>query len=397
MREFENRHLFESFRERYHRGSKKGKGAILDEVCERLGWHRKHAIRQLSRKNPGRPKKAKKRGRRSKYEDPSFLKALKKLWFMTDQMCSKLLKEAIPNWLPYYEKHYGEVSGEVREKLLGISPATMDRVLASTKVAFGKGRSGTKPGNMLREQIPISTDCWDTTIPGYFEADTVAHCGGRLEGDFINSLTMVDIATTWTEVRAIWNKGQHATLEQIEDVENCLPFPILGFDSDNGGEFINYHLQRYFTDAKTKKLRIAFTRSRAYKKNDNAHVEQRNWSHARQLLGYQRLEFEQLVPLINDLCKNEYSLLRNHFYPTFKLEQKIRIKSRNKRIYGDPLTPYQRVIESDYVDDDIKKELKKIHKSLDPILLKRKMEQKLKNIFALHKTLKKKRESFLSA
>ena len=195
-------------------------------------------------------------------------------------------------------------------------------------------------------------------------------------------------------MRVTWNKGAHGVLEQIKDIENMLPFVLKGFDCDNGGEFLNGHLLKYFTDANSSQLRLAFTRSRPYHKNDNAHVEQRNWSHARRLLGYQRLEFQQLVPLINDLCRNEFSLLRNHFYPTFKLEQKIMIKTRYRRIYGDPITPYQRIINSEHIPDDKKKQLIEIHQSLDPIVLKAKMERKLKKIFALLKKLRMNHESF---
>lgn len=395
--EEEKQYYFESFRRRYHQASKKYKGQLLDEFCRVGGYERKYAIKLLSKRKSGRPATPTKRGRKSRYDCPNFLKVLKKLWFLTEFMCSKLLKEAIPNWIPFYELHYGAFGEDVRAKLLVISPRTIDRVLAPTKASFGKGKSGTKPGKMLRSQIPISTECWDTTIPGYLEADTVAHCGGSLEGNFIWSVTAVDIATTWTELRVTWNKGAHGVIEQITDIENMLPFPLKGFDCDNGSEFLNQHLVKHFTNPKTKTLRVAFTRSRAYHKNDNAHVEQKNWSHARQLLGYQRLGFAELVPLINDLCRNEFSLLRNHFYPTFKLEQKIMVKTRYKRIYGDPVTPYQRVIQSEHVPNEIKKNLIKQHQKLDPIQLKRKMERKLKNIFALLKKLKMKHESFNAA
>lgn len=397
MNRREKWYYFESFRWEYHRAGKKRKGSILDKLSAMFDYDRKYAIKLLKREKSVSQARANKRGRKSKYDEPQFKRALTKLWFLTDQMCSKLLKEAIPHWLPYFEAHFGRLTPDVRKKLLMISPASIDRILKPTKAKIGKGKSGTKPGSMLRNQIPISTVCWDETLPGFLEADTVAHCGGSIEGNYINSITMVDIATTWTELRATWNKGAHGVMEQVEDIENSLPFPILGFNPDNGSEFLNYHLLSYFTDKETNKLRVAFTRSRAYKKDDNAHVEQRNWSHARQLLGYQRLDVPDLVPLINDLCKNEFSLLRNHFYPTFKVEQKVMIKTRCRRIYGDPITPYHRVLNSSHVSDDVKQRLKKQHASLDPINLKLELERKLKKIFALLKKFRMKPESFSAA
>ena len=366
----------------------------MDQVCARTGNERKYVIKQLSKCPTKRRRAAKKRGRKSIYNSPELIKVLRKLWVLTEHMCSSLLKEAMPKWLPAYEQHYGEVSEEVRTKLLRISPRTIDRILAPTKASFGKGRSGTKPGKMLRNQIPINTICWDTTVPGYVEADTVAHCGGSLLGDFVWSVTVVDIATTWTELRVTWNKGAHGVIEQITDIENTLPFKLLGFDCDNGSEFLNQHLLRYFTNESTNKLRLAFTRSRAYHKNDNAHVEQKNWTHSRRLLGYQRINCLELVPMINQLCRNEFSLLRNHFYPTMKLEQKIMIKTRYKRIYGTPVTPYERVLQSEHIDDDTKQRLQELHKTLDPIALKIKMERKLKKIFSLLKKFNTKPESF---
>lgn len=388
MHKIEKSVFFESLRWKYHRASKKGKGEILDEVCERLGWHRKHATRLLQQKNVGRKPKPKKRGRKSKYDCPEFLRALRKLWVESEFKGARLLKASLPEWLPFFEANFWKLSSEVEEKLLEVSHATMERKLRGVRASFGKGKSGTKPGNLLRKEIPISTTCWDTKIPGFVEADTVAHCGGSLMGNFIWSLTLTDIATTWTEIRATWNKGAHGVLTRIRDIESHLPFELLGFDCDNGSEFLNHHLVNYFAHEHPRKGTIYFTRSRPYHKNDNAHVEQKNWTHARQLLGYDRLEFEQLVAPINDLCANEFSLFRNHFVPTFKLCNKIMVKTRYKRIYGDPVTPYKRVLDSPDVSDDTKQALREVHRTLDPFKLRRKIERKLKNIDSLHKKLK---------
>jgi hypothetical protein len=362
---------------RYDRGSKDIKSRILEEFCEVCRYNRKYAIRLLNSslgRAPGKP------GRVSKYIEPRFMKALKQFWFDTDQLCSKKLKLVIPTWLPFFENERGKLASDVKEKLLKISAASIDRVLKPTRVQYGKGRTGTKPGTLLRTQIPIRTDFWDVTTPGYFEADTVAHCGTSMAGEFIWSLTMTDIYSGWTESRSLWNKGSSGVIEQIKDVENSLSFPLLAFDSDNGAEFLNTHLVRYFSE---RSKVVPFTRSRPYHKNDNAHVEQKNWSHVRQLLGYKRLENPEIVPLINDLYKNEWSLYQNHFVPTFKLLRKEKIKSRYHRLYQTPITPYERLINSDHISQEKKKELMKLHHSLNPYHLKREKERKLKLIFSL--------------
>jgi hypothetical protein len=210
------------------------------------------------------------------------------------------------------------------------------------------------------------------------EADTVAHCGNSLAGDFVWSLTMTDILTTWTENRATWNKGAQGVLAQIQDIEASLAFDLLGFDCDNGSEFLNYHLVRYFSDHPSIK---AFTRSRPYKKNDNAHVEQKNWSHVRQLFGYDRFEDQTLVAMMNNLYANEWSQYQNHFCPSMKLVSKQRINSKYYKKYDSPQTPYHRVMASDHVIEDAKIELEAVHNRLNPFILKQAIERKLRSIF----------------
>lgn len=362
---------------RYERGDKEVKSRILEEFCHVCRYNRKYAIRLLNgslHRSHGKP------GRISRYCEPRFLKALRQIWFDTDQFCSKKLKLVMPVWIPFFEQEHGKLAKDVKEKLLKISAASIDRVLKPTRAQYGRGRCGTKPGTLLRTQIPIRTDFWDVSSPGYLEADTVAHCGSSMAGDFIWSLTVTDIYSGWTESRSLWNKGATGVIQQIKDIEDSLPFPFLAFDSDNGSEFLNSHLVRYFSE---RSKVVPFTRSRPYHKNDNAHVEQKNWSHVRQLLGYKRLENPDLVPLINDLYKNEWSLYQNHFVPTFKLIRKEKIKSRYHRFYQTPITPYQRLIESDLISDEQKYKLKTLHQSLNPYHLKREKEQKLKLIFSL--------------
>ena len=306
--------------------------------------------------------------------------ALKRIWLASDQMCSKKLVAAIPLWLPFYDK---KLSGETTAKLSTISAATIDRLLAAIRIQNRpKGFCTTKPGSLLRNQIPIRTHNWDISGPGFMEADTVAHCGNSMAGDFIWSLTLTDIHSGWTECRGTWNNGAQGVIEQIKNIEKGLAFPLKGFDCDNGTEFLNHHLLRFFTDRKPK---IKFTRSRPYKKNDNAHVEQKNWSFVRQLLGYDRLDNPRLVDLINNLYSNEWSLYQNHFCPTFKLIEKTRINSKYKKKYESPKTPYQRLMDSDQITGPKKKQLQTCHLDLNPFILKQKIELKLKGIFKLVK------------
>jgi len=363
---------------RYLAASKQEKGMILKEFCAVCKYHRKHAIRLLNHRKRGPTKRP---GRKPLYRSPELQKALKRIWLATDQMCSKKLVVAIPLWLPFYEGTCEKLSNQTKRQLLSVSAATIDRVLAKTRAhTHLKGRCATKPGRLLRNQIPIRTHHWDISQPGFMEADTVAHCGNSLAGDFIWSLTLTDIHTGWTEARATWNNGATGVIEQIKNIQSSLPFELKGFDCDNGGEFLNHHLLRYFTDHKPK---IKFTRSRPYQKNDNAHVEQKNWSFVRQLLGYDRLDNPRLVELINNLYANQWTLLQNHFCPSLKLIEKKRINSRYYKKYDIPKTPFQRLMESDGPSQARKNTLKKQHQSLDPFRLKQQIDQQLKAIFSM--------------
>lgn len=305
------------------------------------------------------------------------------IWLATDQMCSKKLKVVLPVWLPFYEEGYGQLSQEVRERLLKMSHATIDRLLKPNKAKYKRrGLSGTKPGTLLKNQIPIRTDNWDITKPGFCEADTVAHCGNSLVGDFVWSLTMTDIFSGWTENRALWGKGSDGVLTQVKDIEKKLPFSLLGFDCDNGSEFLNYHLIRYFSNRPKSRL-VQFTRSRPYRKNDNAHVEQKNWTHVRQLLGYDRFGNKAMVSLLNDLYSNECSLLKNYFSPVMKLISKERIDSKYRKKYDAPQTPYQRLLSCSDIPITDKQSLINTYKSLNPFVLRKSIEAKLKGIFKL--------------
>jgi hypothetical protein len=306
---------------------------------------------------------------------------LKVIWMWTDQLCSKLLKAALPEWIGFYEKRFGPLDAEVRRKLLKVSPAQIDRLLAPYRVKTERWRHrGPKPGTVIRAQVPIRTGPWQENVPGYLEVDTVAHCGGSMAGDFIWSITYTDILSGWTCNRASWNCGRHGILEQTRDMEERLPFELLGFDSDNGGEFLNNHLYTYLTD---RKKPVCFTRSRAYRKNDNAHVEQKNWTHVRQLLGYERLQNPQMVERINDLYRTAWEPYHNFFRPCVKLVGKERIGSRYRKKYDQPKTPYQRLMECGHLTEHQRKALKTMKARLNPFELKEAIEQKLQQIFGL--------------
>ena len=369
----------EAIVKRYKKASKAQKHTILDEFCSATQYHRKHAIRLLRGFKRFTKPQPKRRGPKPVYDSPELLKALRKSWLAANQPCSSRLKALLPLWLPSYGPTFGELSPQVRKTLPTISTATLDRLLKPVRSQYKKrGRATTKPGTLLRKQIPLKTNQWDETRPGFLEADTVAHCGDTVAGMFAFTVDCVDIATGWTEQRAVWGKGETGVLEQIRDIEQSLPFPLLGFDSDNGSEFLNYHLLRHLTD---RKKPIQFTRSRAYHKDDNAHVEQKNWTHIRQWLGYDRLDNPQVVPLLNDLYTQEWRLFHNFFLPSVKLLAKERIASKTIRRYDLPKTPCRRVLESPGVAPAIKKQLTVQVKSLNPFQLRQAMELKLKKIF----------------
>jgi hypothetical protein len=367
---------------RYKNATRTEKTAILDEFCATCGCHRKHAIRVLKGFKRFTKPKAKKRGKPTVYQKEEIRKPLKKIWLTANLPCSKRLKVMLPIWLPGYVELFGELAPDVTNAILKISAPTIDRILKPIRFHYTKrGRSTTKPGTLLRKQIPIKTNQWDESRPGFLEADTVAHCGDSTSGMYANTIDFVDIATGWTEQRAVWGKGETGVLEQIKNIEKTLPFPILGFDCDNGGEFLNYHLQRHFTE---RKQPVQFTRSRAYHKDDNAHVEQKNWTHIRQWLGYDRLGNHRVVTLLNNLYTKEWRLFHNFFCPSVKLIAKERIGSKTIKRHDPPKTPYHRIMDSPHIQESVKLSLSKQLETLNPFLLRKIMDKKMKKIFSIN-------------
>jgi len=364
---------------RYKRASRKEKTVILDEFCATCGYHRKHAIRLLKNFKRFTKPKPKKRGAPSIYNKPSITEPLKRIWLAANIPCSKRLKAIIPLWMPGYAKEYGALKLDVIKALYKISAPTIDRILKPLRVKYRlRGRCTTKPGTLLRKQIPIKTDQWNEFKPGFVEADTVAHCGDKTEGDYANTIDLVDIASGWTEQAASWGKGEIGVLAGLKDMEARIPFPILGFDADNGGEFINHHLMRHFAD---RVKPVQFTRSRPYHSDDNAHVEQKNWTHVRQWFGYHRFDKRKIVDMMNDLYRTEWRLYHNFFQPSTKLIEKKVIASKTVKRYDKPKTPYERVLESKDVDTSVKRSLKEQFEKLNPFQLRKGIEAKMKKIF----------------
>jgi len=365
--------LLPRMRQRYMSRNKAGKGQIIDELCAQFDYTRKHAIKLLGAKSGwgGDPKVRK--GRPALY-DEGDREVLHKIWKNAEQPCGKRMVALLPQWLGYYEQEYGKVPEERLKRLQRISAAQVDRLLARHKVAERRGRCGTKPGGLLKHQIPIRTDNWDITKPGFLEADTVAHCGGSLEGSFVWSVTFTDIHSGWTANRAVWNKGAAGIVAATREVEAKLPFAILGFDCDNGSEFLNHHLVNYFCERKTP---VGFTRSRPFHKDDNGHVEQKNWTHVRQLFQYYRIEDPELLDQINTIYRDIWEPFHNFFSPSAKLIKKTRNGAQIKRRHDKPKTPCDRLLESPDITEEAKNILRETREKLNPFDLQRKLNAAL--------------------
>lgn len=368
--------------ERYQKSEKEEKKIILDEFCKVCGYHRKYAIKLLN----GNPlqeinKQNKRAGRKRKYHTEGVIKFLKTLWKKTNLICSDRLKAAIPIWLRIYKKNISALSTQDEVLLRTISPATIDRILAKFRGKYTKrGLCTTRPGSIIRDLIPIKTNQWNENRPGFIEVDLVAHCGSSVAGEYINTLDIVDIATGWTSQRAVWGKGEINTFNALREIELTLPFKIRGFDSDNGKEFLNYRLLKYF---KHRKDPVNYTRSRAYNKNDNAHIEEKNWTVVRQYIGYDRLNNPEQLELLNDLYRNDMNFFLNYFLPSVKLISKERHGSKIKKKYDKAKTPFQRLFESKEIDDDKKLQLLRILNKLNPFKLQENIERKIKLILKL--------------
>jgi len=360
---------------RYRGARRPEKQRILDEFCQVTGQHRKHAIRLLNRPAPGGARPP--RPRAAQYP-PAVIDALRKIWEAAGYPWSVRLKALLPLWLPWARRRL-RLRPAVEQPLLRISPRQIDRRLAPHRREIRTRLYGrTKPGSLLKHHIPLKTDRWDVATPGFTEIDLVAHCGSLGDGEFVHSLNVTDIHTTWVETAAVLGKSQIAVQTALEELRQALPFALRGIDSDNGSEFINQHLYDY-----CQAQEIQFTRGRPYKKDDNAHIEQKNWTHVRKLLGYVRYDTPAAQAAIHALYRGELRLFQNLFLPSVKLLGKTRVGARVRRRYDTPQTPLDRVLACADVRPAVAAALRRQRAALDPFALARTIEQQLERIYVL--------------
>jgi hypothetical protein len=383
----ERKTVTKALAEQYRRASKGQKGVLLDQFVEATGYDRCYARRLL--RNHGRqvrmsPKvvvegdarvRTKRKGKIT--YGPEVRKALVDVWEILDFISSKRLAAALPEVVPRLVAFRElRIKKAVQRLLLRVSPATIDRLLKPERGKHTiKGQATTKPGTLLKHQVPIRTfSDWDDERPGFLEMDLVGHDGGRAEGDYCFTLDLTDVATGWTELVAVQNKAQKWVFEGLQELRKRLPFAVLGFDSDNGSEFINHHLVAY-----CKEQQITFTRSRPYRKNDTCYVEQKNWSVVRRFVGYARYDTPEVCKLLNNL----YQLLRdysNFFLPSMKLKEKIRDGAKVLKRYDTPQTPYQRILASSAVPNSVKQRLTRYYEQLNPAALYRQIRRLQKQL-----------------
>lgn len=375
MSQQSKRELVERIRDRYLRSGRKEKTKILDEFVAVTGLHRKHAIRVL---REGYRRERERRGRKRVYTG-AVLEALVTVWRIEGCICGKRLKPFLPTLIPSLERH-GELTldEESRRLLLQMSAATMDRKLVTFRREEGRGLSTTKAGTLLKHAIPIRTFAdWEDAQPGFVEMDLVAHCGETMEGQFLNTLTATDVTTAWTECFILRHRSQQAVSVTMDELRRRLPFQLLGADCDNDGVFINATLLRY-----CQENQITFTRSRPYKKNDQAHVEQKNGAIVRQTVGYRRYTSEEAACLLQDIYADLH-LYVNYFQPVQKLVHKERRGARVYKKYDEAKTPHQRAMLSPELSPITKIRLQHQFFQLNPAELRRRIDAHLQRLWQL--------------
>ena len=363
----------QQMRDRYVVAKRAARSALLDEAVAMTGYHRKALIRRFTR--PLGPRR-RRRGRPRRY-GTAVVTALRTLWRAAGYPWSVRLKALLPVWLPKARAHL-HLTSRVEKQLRQISPRQMDRLLRTDKREVRRRLYGrTKPGTLLKHQVPLRTDRWDVTVPGFTEADLVAHSGDRADGDFAHTVNQTDIVTTWVETQAVLGKSQVRVQQALEAMRQRLPFALRGIDTDNGSEFLNAHLVTY-----CRGLDIQFTRGRPYKKDDNAHIEQKNWTHVRKLVGYERYDTDAAVAALNAVYA-ELRFFQNLFLPTVKLIRKDRVGARTRRRYDAPQTPLDRVRACPEADRAKVAALLALRARLDPFVLAARIDRLLERVYAL--------------
>jgi len=376
----ESKHeVIEKLRGPYVRAGRQEKGRLIGEVMSLTGYDRAYTQRLLRQGVPS-AKPHRRRGGRPPTYGPAVMAVLEVAAEATGWICGKRLVAALPDLIPALEREGAlTLSDTLRATVYGVSAATIDRRLAAQRrQQRPHGLSTTKPGSLLKSQIPIRTYTpWDEQVPGFVEIDLVAHCGTTVAGEFVHTLDVTDIATGWTECAAIANKGQRAVLDALASVRDRLPFPLLGIDSDNGSEFLNAHLLRYCTED-----HLTFTRCRAYHKNDQAHVEQKNWSVVPQLIGYDRYEGPEATAQFNTIYALLHPYLNGHL-PTMKLVGKERDGARVRKHYDAPRTPYRRAEQAGVLVPEAAVAFQALLAQTGPLTLRRQIDQALTRLWQL--------------
>lgn len=362
-------------RRRYVLAGRADRGRLLTEFRAVTGYHRKYAIAVLGGVAPGGRAPRVARGTRF---GPEVTKALLGIWRAADYPWSCRLVAVLPLWMPWAQKRLGLASA-VCAILESMSARSIDRVLKPHRSALRRRMYGrTKPGTLLKHQIPIRCERWDTTQPGWCETDTVSHCGGSGEGEFGFSVNLTDVASTWTETRVVLGKGKRFVVAALDEMRQILPFPLRGLDSDNGSEFINTHCVDWCTEHT-----LQFTRSRPYHKNDNAHIEQKNWTHVRKVFGWKRIDSPIAIEIMNELYRNELRLFMNYFQPSVKLVERVRVGSRVRRKFDKPKTPFERLIELGALSEEQITLMTAERASLDPFELSGAIEAKVRAVLSI--------------
>jgi hypothetical protein len=376
MSQQSKRELLEEIRPRYLKAKNSKKHTILDEFVAATGYHRKYAIRILKH---GRPRQSGKKHGYHKVYQGEVVVALERIWEICGRICSKRLQPFLPEMVKVLER-CGELqlSEQTKMLLLQMSRSTIDRCLGPARFERPRGLSTTKPGSLLKKAIPVRTYTpWDEDQPGFLEIDLVAHCGGSVEGQYINTLTCVDLSTGWIECLAVHHRSQQAVFEAIQTMRTYLPFLLLGLDSDNGGEFINDLLYQYCLSEK-----ITFTRSRPYQKNDQAHVEQKNWSVVRRIIGYDRFETEAEYLLLQSIYA-DLRLYANFFQPVLKLISKEHVDKNLIKRYDIAATPFQRVLAANDIPLETKASLTNLYVQLNPVHLRTMIDEKVAKLWKI--------------